>query len=292
MKLLLYSILRTIVWFLVPQANRNAWKTTFRITLTPRFTYGKPWHMSIHAATNLRRQQQPDMLLHQRSEGIIKLLHCKTWCSFPTKYDLFFISNIRSTFFERKINEMQKYNVLKMRFELHIVNLGSEFSMAIKIWTPFFAPLLSRSQSACHFQKSSRPHLTRMAHGICTSCPMPNTYNLYCKKKLPIGKSTHNLPPIPNFLSSHIPIARPPACPMRVKTSGVSWHSWEIWQNSRASEIQHKNTQKNSETVLLGTKVGFPQNWLFKPKTQRNWSTQTRNQKRTDTFLRGFFQKS
>lgn len=94
-----------------------------------------------------------------------------------------------------------------MRFELHIVKLGSEFRMAIKIWTPFFAPLLSRSQSACHFQKSSRPLLTRMAHGICTSCPMPNTYNLYCKKKLPIGKSTHNLPPILNFLSSHIPIA-------------------------------------------------------------------------------------
>lgn len=249
-----------------------------RITLTPRFTDGKPWHMSIlWPLTTLRRQQQPDMLLHQRSEGIIKLCTAKREFSIPTKNDVFFISNIRSTLY-RKGKSMKCKNLsnfLKMRFELHVVNLGSEFRMGIKIWTPFFAPLLSRSQSACHFQKSSRPLLTQMAHGICTSCPMPNTYNLYCKKKLPIGKSTHNLPPILNFLSSHIPIARPPACPMRVKTSGVSWHSWEIWQNSRASEIQQQTAP-----ILLGLKKGLK-------LTFSNQKTQ-----RTDTCLRVFFQKS
>lgn len=50
-------------------------ETTWELLSHPDSLMASP----IHSATNLRRRQQPDMLLHQRSEGIIKLLHCKTW---------------------------------------------------------------------------------------------------------------------------------------------------------------------------------------------------------------------
>ena len=150
------------------QGNRNAWKprenySHTQIHLWQALEYVNPFRYKSETPTATRHAFAPTIWGHHQAlfQTFVQLLQ------------------------ERKINEMQKSNCLKMRFELHIVKFlnkqGSQFRMAIKIWTPFFAPLLSRSQSAYHFQKSSRPLLTRMAHGICTSCP---THTIYAAKTL------------------------------------------------------------------------------------------------------------
>lgn len=185
--LLLYSILLTIVWFLVPQATGMLEKPRENYSHTQihwwqALAYVNPCRYKSETPTATRHAFAPTIWGHHQAfapmQSVMFNSH-QRWFSLYFKHSFNFYRKGKSM----KCKNL--YNFLKMRFELHIVKLGSEVRMAIKIWTPFFAPLLSRSQSACHFQKSSRPLLTRMAHGICTSCPMPNTYNLYCKKKTP-----------------------------------------------------------------------------------------------------------
>lgn len=141
MKLLLYSILLTIVWLLVPQGNRNAWKTTWELLSHPDSLMASPGkgqsygRYKSETPTATRHAFAPTIWGHHQAFALQNVSF-----QFPPNviYSLFqtFVQLLQ----ERKINEMQKSNFLEMRFELHIVEFLNKHKDPNSGWPLKFEP--------------------------------------------------------------------------------------------------------------------------------------------------------
>lgn len=79
-----------------------------------------------------------------------------------------------------------------------------------------------------------------------------------CRRMCPLALGTSIAKVDSVYLHSHEILSELPACPIRVKTSGVSWHSCEISESRPLNHFQAEEWERERDAVQTTTQYDFP----------------------------------